>query len=161
MEYRLRYRRPSVLFLILFSHSVIRRGPSLHPNLTLKASQWEELLLKANEKDPEQGAMLFDHVHQLHGLASGMEHELTIESKNKFGWSRPLEVDFTTLPQGNEICLFICRLKILLELTLLSSLSNFSNTLLGKFIFQRRKQLDSNRFLFYSQSYLARIFSKQ
>uniref|UniRef100_A0A0P5XLQ1 Wrapper n=1 Tax=Daphnia magna TaxID=35525 RepID=A0A0P5XLQ1_9CRUS len=77
MEYRLRYRRPS-------------------------ASHWEELLLKANEQDSEQGGMLFNHVHQLHGLASATEHELTIESKNKFGWSRPLHVEFTTLPEGGS-----------------------------------------------------------
>jgi hypothetical protein len=66
----------------------------------MQASHWEELLLKANEQDSEQGGMLFNHVHQLHGLASATEHELTIESKNKFGWSRPLHVEFTTLPEG-------------------------------------------------------------
>lgn len=75
MEYRLRYRR-------------------------LSAAHWEELLLKVNEKDADESGMLYNHVHQLHGLKPGTEHELTIESKNKFGWSRPLVSQFSTLPDG-------------------------------------------------------------
>jgi hypothetical protein len=54
-----------------------------------------------NEKDADESGMLYNHVHQLHGLKPGTEHELTIESKNKFGWSRPLVSQFSTLPDGN------------------------------------------------------------
>lgn len=79
MEYRLRYRRPS-------------------------AAHWEELHLKANEQDAnDQAGMLYTHVHQLHGLKPGTEYELNIESKNKFGWSRPLHYPFTTQPDGSAV----------------------------------------------------------
>ena len=68
--------------------------------LRMQSEVWEELILKASEKDGE--GMLFNHVHQLHGLLSGNDYELTIESENKFGWSRPLVVHFSTLPEGKD-----------------------------------------------------------
>ena len=67
--------------------------------LRMQSEVWEELILKASE---EGEGMLFNHGHHLHGLVSGTDHELTIESKNKFGWSRPLVVHFSTLPEGKD-----------------------------------------------------------
>lgn len=104
---------------------------------TFQASpRWEELLLKANEQDAEQGGMLYNHVHQLHGLTSGTEHELTIESKNKFGWSRPLHVEFTTLPEGNEFATLFSYFHM-----------SLSSSYIKLLLFWLRKFVYSDRFL--------------
>jgi hypothetical protein len=69
------------------------------------------LTLKADDADDNMGMpkTLYSHVHQLHNLESGADYELTIESRNKFGWSRPLQIDFSTLQTGKGVACLLCR----------------------------------------------------
>ena len=70
-----------------------------------QAAKWEELTLKADDADDNMGMpkTLYSHVHQLHNLESGADYELSIENRNKFGWSRPLQIEFSTLQTGKRV----------------------------------------------------------
>ena len=45
---------------------------------------------------------IYNHVHQLHNLNASTEYELTIQSRNMFGWSHALTTKFTTLQTGKS-----------------------------------------------------------
>lgn len=77
LEYRLRYRP-------------FAASPNAH--------RWDELILKAREMDGGAAMdTIYNHVHQLHNLNASTEYELTIQSRNMFGWSHALTTKFTTL----------------------------------------------------------------
>jgi len=65
----------------------------------LTSEQWSDLNLKS--KNVTENKFTYDHVHQVQRLEEGTDYELTIESRNNYGWSQPLTVKFTTL--GHEM----------------------------------------------------------
>ena len=67
---------------------------------SLQSEQWSDLNLKS--KNVTENKFTYDHVHQVQRLEEGTDYELTIESRNNYGWSQPLTVKFTTLGQGNS-----------------------------------------------------------